>query len=211
MVRKNLPNIHWTRFESWVNQGVPDLHGISSGINIFVELKVTSSNKINISPFQKVWNIKHTLHGGRSFIMLQHLKERALYIFPCSVLHSPLSISPQTQPQYRLSSPHLLLPGRGSTNISSILHFHCQPQPQRHINSCACSCGTSEAEMPRHSIGGKLPFLHASWILVSCTCSQVTSVCISILHQQAVWHGNYSSYRTQEHLQLKELWLDEAR
>ena len=105
MVRKKLPNIHWTRFESWVNQGVPDLHGISSGINIFVELKVTSSNKINISPFQKVWNIKHTLHGGRSFIMLQHLKERALYIFPCSVLHSPLSISPQTQPQYRVELP----------------------------------------------------------------------------------------------------------
>mgnify|MGYP001194089775 CR=1 FL=1 len=40
MVRKNLSNIHWTRFESWVNQGVPDLHGISDGINIFVELKV---------------------------------------------------------------------------------------------------------------------------------------------------------------------------
>ena len=105
MVRKNLSNIHWTRFESWVNQGVPDLHGICDGINIFVELKVTSSNKINISPFQKVWNIKHTLHGGRSFIMLQHLSQRALYIFPCSVLHSTLSITPATAPQYRVALP----------------------------------------------------------------------------------------------------------
>ena len=105
MVRKNLPDIHWTRFESWVNQGVPDLHGICDGIDIFVELKVTSSNKINISPFQKVWNIKHTLHGGRSFIMLQHLSQRALYIFPCSVLHSTLSITPETRPQYRVELP----------------------------------------------------------------------------------------------------------
>ena len=105
MVRKNLPDIHWTRFESWVNQGVPDLHGICDGINIFVELKVTFSNKINISPFQKVWNIKHTLHGGRSFIMLQHLSQRALYIFPCSVLHSSLSITPSTAPQYRVELP----------------------------------------------------------------------------------------------------------
>ena len=105
MVRKNLSDIHWTRFESWINQGVPDLHGICDGINIFVELKVTSSNKINISPFQKVWNIKHTLHGGRSFIMLQHLSQRALYIFPCSVLHSSLSITPSTAPQYRVNLP----------------------------------------------------------------------------------------------------------
>ena len=97
--------IHWTRIESWAGQGIPDLFGISEGINVFVELKVTSSNKINISPFQKVWNIKHTLHGGRSFIMLQHLSQRALYIFPCSVLHSSLSITPATAPQYRVALP----------------------------------------------------------------------------------------------------------
>ena len=152
MVRKNLTNIHWTRFESWVNQGVPDLHGISDGINIFVELKVTSSNKINISPFQKVWNIKHTLHGGRSFIMLQHLKERALYIFPCSVLHSPLEISPQTQPQYRVVSPH----------------------PRGIVIVAAPAAGNLLTEMPCQSIGGNLSFLPASRILVSCsvTCFQ---------------------------------------
>ena len=105
LVKKNITSIHWTRLESWAMPGVPDVYGIQNGISVFVELKVTSSNKINISPFQKVWNIKHTLHGGRSFIMLQHLKERALYIFPCSVLHSTLSITPTTAPQYRVNLP----------------------------------------------------------------------------------------------------------
>ena len=93
LVRKNLPDIHWTRIESWVNQGVPDCYGILEGTSVFVELKVTKSNKINLSPFQKNWLYNHYLQGGRSFILLQHLGQRALYLFSSSILHSPLSIA----------------------------------------------------------------------------------------------------------------------
>ena len=101
LVRKNLPDIHWTRIESWVNQGVPDCYGILDGTSVFVELKVTRSNKINLSPFQQNWLYNHYLHGGRSFIMLQHLEQRLLRVFPSSILHSPLRIT--SEPQLKVS------------------------------------------------------------------------------------------------------------
>jgi penicillin-binding protein-related factor A (putative recombinase) len=103
LVRKNLPDIHWTRIESWVNQGVPDCYGILDGTSVFVELKVTRSNKINLSPFQKNWLYNHYLQGGRSFILLQHLGQRALYLFSSSILHSPLSIA--SKHEYKCSLP----------------------------------------------------------------------------------------------------------
>jgi hypothetical protein len=81
------------------------LHGISDGRTVFVELKVTESYSISISPFQKAWNFNHVLHGGRSFIMLQHLGERALYIFPCYLLHSASSITLKSAPHYRVEWP----------------------------------------------------------------------------------------------------------
>ena len=68
-VKKNLPNIYWQRFENWATPGVPDCHGIKDGIEVWVELKVIHSKKINLSPFQKSWHFTHSLHGGRSFIM----------------------------------------------------------------------------------------------------------------------------------------------
>ena len=101
MVKKNLPSIHWTRLESWAMPGVPDVFGIQNGISVFVELKVTRSNKINLSPFQKNWLYNHYLQGGRSFIMLQTLDQRLLRVFPSSILHSPLSIT--SEPQLKVS------------------------------------------------------------------------------------------------------------
>ena len=102
LVKKNIPSIHWTRLESWAMPGVPDVYGIHDGISVFVELKVTRSNKINLSPFQKNWLYNHYLQGGRSFIMLQHLGERALYTFSSALLHSPLSIGTVPRKKMRL-------------------------------------------------------------------------------------------------------------
>ena len=101
MVKKNIPDVHWTRFESWAMPGVPDVYGIQEGVSVFVELKVTRSNKINLSPFQQNWLYNHYLHGGRSFIMLQHLEQRLLRVFPSSILHSPLRIT--SEPQLKVS------------------------------------------------------------------------------------------------------------
>ena len=51
-VKENLTQIHWTRFENRIGQGVPDCYGISAGISVWVELKVIRSNKIVLSPFK---------------------------------------------------------------------------------------------------------------------------------------------------------------
>ena len=99
--QKTEHKIHWTRIESWAGQGIPDLFGISEGINVFVELKVTKSNSLGLSPFQMSWHYNHILNGGRSFIMLQHLEQRLLRVFPSSILHSPFSIN--SEPQLKVS------------------------------------------------------------------------------------------------------------
>ena len=117
--KKNIPSIHWTRLESWAMPGVPDVYGIQDGISIFVELKVTRSNKIGLSAFQKNWLYNHYLQGGRSFIMLQHLGQRTLYIFPSSILHSPLTIT--SAPHYRVELP--ASPAAWAAVAEHLLHY----------------------------------------------------------------------------------------
>ena len=93
LVKKNLPDIHWTRIENRVGQGIPDCYGIKDGISIWVELKVIHSKKIKLSPHQKSWNFTHSLKGGRNFIMATTLEDSLLYIFSGSVALSISSIA----------------------------------------------------------------------------------------------------------------------
>ena len=52
-VRKNLTAFSWIRLESRVNHGIPDVLGTTEeGIYFTVELKVSKSNKVNLSPHQ---------------------------------------------------------------------------------------------------------------------------------------------------------------
>ena len=92
LVKENLSDIHWTRIENRVGQGIPDCYGIKDGISIWVELKVIHSKKIKLSPFQKSWHFTHSLKGGRSFILATTLGEGLLYIFPGLVAPSIASI-----------------------------------------------------------------------------------------------------------------------
>jgi hypothetical protein len=100
VVKENLPNIFWTRFENWASPGVPDVHGIKDEIAFWLELKVIRSNKINLSPHQIMWNYKYSLHGGRSFIMAQALPQRLLYIFPGCLVHSIASEGALAAPRW---------------------------------------------------------------------------------------------------------------
>ena len=103
-VKENLPDIHWTRFENWAAQGVPDCYGIKDGISVWVELKVIHSNKIVLSPFQKSWNFTHSLKGGRSFIMATTLEESLLYIFPGILAPSIASITNCPSPNWQVKA-----------------------------------------------------------------------------------------------------------
>ena len=99
-LKDNCSDIHWTRFENWATPGVPDVFGISNGINVFVELKVITSNKIKLRPFQISWNYSHSLHGGRSFIMAKALPQRLLYIFTGSLVLSIADKGLRTDPKW---------------------------------------------------------------------------------------------------------------
>ena len=67
--KKNTPSILWTRLESYINFGVPDLLGYNNLCGFFmVELKFTQSNKIKFSPHQILF---HTTRIERNFILVE--------------------------------------------------------------------------------------------------------------------------------------------
>ena len=67
--KKNTPSILWTRLESYINFGVPDLLGYNNLCGFFmVELKFTKSNKVKFSPHQILF---HTTRIERNFILVE--------------------------------------------------------------------------------------------------------------------------------------------
>ena len=81
-VRKSLPQISWIRLENNSLHGTPDLLGYNNSGHFFtVELKVTRSNKVRLSPHQIAF---HKKHPQNSFILVQHLGSGAVKLFPGS-------------------------------------------------------------------------------------------------------------------------------
>ena len=73
-LKKNTPTISWTRLENLSAFGTPDLLGYTrSGKFFTVELKVTKTNKVRLSPHQKAFHIKHP---NNSFIIIKALGAR---------------------------------------------------------------------------------------------------------------------------------------
>ena len=127
LIKENLKDISWTRFENWASPGVPDVYGIKDGVSIWVELKVITSNKINLSPFQIAWNYKHSLQGGRNFIIATTPSRGLLYIFPGSVVHSIGSIAKLPEPHWSIT----LVPGPGPwQQVQRILLHSPLPKPE---------------------------------------------------------------------------------
>ena len=68
LVKKNTPQIQWTRLESWAYFGVPDLLGYNDNCGFFlVELKVVEGNKVRFSPHQKLF---HFTRKKRNYILV---------------------------------------------------------------------------------------------------------------------------------------------
>ena len=81
-VRKSLPQISWIRLENNSLHGTPDLLGYNNSGHFFtVELKVTRSNKVRLSPHQIAF---HKKHPRNSFILVEHLGSGAVKLFPGS-------------------------------------------------------------------------------------------------------------------------------
>ena len=78
-VKKNTPEITWTRLENMALPGVPDLLGYNKNKHFFtVELKVTKSNSVRFSPHQIAFHVKHP---HNTFICIEHLGSGAVKLF----------------------------------------------------------------------------------------------------------------------------------
>ena len=75
-IKKNITSISWIRLENNSLLGTPDLLAYNTSGHFFtVELKVTKSNKVRLSPHQIAFHLKHPKN---SFIMVETLD-------PCTV------------------------------------------------------------------------------------------------------------------------------
>jgi hypothetical protein len=69
-MKKSPQNLTWTRLESWVMAGVPDvLLQDKKGKFHFVELKQTTGKKVNLSPHQVSW--LSTYQKGSVWILIK--------------------------------------------------------------------------------------------------------------------------------------------
>jgi len=83
--KKNTPSIHWNRLENYALLGTPDLLGYNDSGRFFtVELKVTRGNSVRFSPHQISF---HITHPHNTFILIRHLGQRSVKLFPGSVVH----------------------------------------------------------------------------------------------------------------------------
>ena len=78
-LKRITPQIRWTRIENTSVSGTPDLLGYNSFGHYFtVELKVSRSNKVNLSPHQISF---HITHPHNTFILAKSLKETTYKTF----------------------------------------------------------------------------------------------------------------------------------
>ena len=78
-LKRNTPQIKWTRLENTSLLGTPDLLGYNSSGKFFtVELKATSANKIKFSPHQIAFHIRHPKN---TFILVKSLSQSDLKLF----------------------------------------------------------------------------------------------------------------------------------
>ena len=94
-IKKKLKQYQWLRLESYATQGVPDLLGTTqNGMFFTVELKVTKSKRVKVSPHQIAFH-KARLNSP-SFILVKSLvqsssKKSQLYLYHSSQLDQLLT------------------------------------------------------------------------------------------------------------------------
>ena len=78
-IKKFLPHISWIRLENNSLLGTPDLLACNTSGHFFtVELKVTKSNKVRLSPHQISFHVKHPKN---TFILVEHLGSGDVKLF----------------------------------------------------------------------------------------------------------------------------------
>ena len=81
-IKKSFSNFSLIRLENNSLHGTPDLLVSNARGHFFtIELKVTKSNKVKFSPHQIAFHVKHPRN---SFILVEHLGQRSVKLFPGS-------------------------------------------------------------------------------------------------------------------------------
>ena len=88
-LKRNTPQITWTRLENFAGFGTPDLLGYNNSGHFFtVELKITKANKIRFSPHQISF---HITHSQNTFILVKALGPCTMKLFPGSMIQELVS------------------------------------------------------------------------------------------------------------------------
>ena len=78
-IKRNTPNIKWTRIENTSSLGTPDLLGYVNNFFFTVELKVVlSGNKISFSPHQISFHVRHPVN---TFILVDDPKHARVCLY----------------------------------------------------------------------------------------------------------------------------------
>ena len=78
-LKRTTPQITWTRLENASLLGTPDLLGYNSNGYFFtVELKVSKSNKVRLSPHQIAFHVRHPMS---TFILVKDVKNSRLCMY----------------------------------------------------------------------------------------------------------------------------------
>ena len=81
-IRNSLPKKAFaTRIENKHGGGVPDVHVVWDGLAFWLELKVSKSNAVNLSPHQIAWNMAYYARGGLSFFLVKRAVDNHLFLF----------------------------------------------------------------------------------------------------------------------------------
>ncbi len=76
----NDPQVHWTRIENTVGTGQSDVHGLLSGVDAWIELKIFHGNQIDFRKSEVAWITRRTECGGRTWILAR--KKDTLLLYP---------------------------------------------------------------------------------------------------------------------------------
>ena len=81
-MKQNLPKkTHCERIENRTGEGMPDVYLCIDGVPIWLELKLTKTNRVKVSKSQIAWHSSHSRCGGVSFFLLHDPSTSDLFLF----------------------------------------------------------------------------------------------------------------------------------
>ena len=90
-LKRNTPDVVWTRIESSTALGIPDLHGFYRRC-FWLELKIIKNNKINFSAHQIAWINRHITLGAPVFVLARDPRAGTIELFSGSIVRSPHTV-----------------------------------------------------------------------------------------------------------------------